>query len=157
MLMSKGIDALRAFAKSNNELLAEELSLIVTTEMTKSKVKPFRIPIRNRFRTDNVLVITKDNVTFPSVKDVVFTSISDLRKKHVAYEKKRELVKTYDLFMADKRVVESLPNILGKVFYKKKKHPVPIDWDKFESEYTEIVNSALLYQGRGTCKYLLFI
>jgi ribosome biogenesis protein UTP30 len=107
--------------------------------------------------TANVLVITKDNVTFPSVKDVVFTSISDLGKKHVAYEKKRELVKNYDLFMADKRVVESLPKILGKVFYKKKKHPIPIDWNKFESEYTEIVNSALIYQGRGTCKYLLFI
>jgi ribosome biogenesis protein UTP30 len=59
--------------------------------------------------------------------------ISKLKTKYESYEAKRQLCASYDLFIADERVLPSLPKLLGKSFFKKKKQPVPVrltgkDW-----------------------------
>lgn len=59
--------------------------------------------------------------------------VSKLKGKYESYESKRQLCNSYDLFVADERVLPSLPKLLGKTFFKKKKQPVPVkltgkDW-----------------------------
>jgi hypothetical protein len=59
--------------------------------------------------------------------------LSKLRTKYESHEKRRQLAGSYDLFMADDRVLPSLAKALGKSFFKKKKQPVPVrlagrDW-----------------------------
>ncbi|KFM23516.1 Ribosomal L1 domain-containing protein 1 [Auxenochlorella protothecoides] len=59
--------------------------------------------------------------------------LSKLRTKYESHEAKRKLCNSYDLFLADERVLGSLPKLIGKSFFKKKKQPVPVklvgkDW-----------------------------
>lgn len=53
--------------------------------------------------------------------------LSKLRTKFESHEAKRELCKLYDLFLADERILPSLPKLIGKSFFKKKKQPIPVD------------------------------
>lgn len=54
-------------------------------------------------------------------------SISNLKKQHGTFEARRQLFASYDLFLADDRIVTYLPNVLGKVFYKGgTKRPIPV-------------------------------
>jgi len=73
--------------------------------------------------------VVEDNVA--GVAKVL--GISKLRSKFESHEAKRQLCNSYDLFLADERVLPSLPKLLGKTFFKKKKQPVPVkltgkDW-----------------------------
>lgn len=52
--------------------------------------------------------------------------LSKLKTKYESYEAKRQLCNSYDLFLADERVLPSLPKLIGKSFFKKKKQPVPV-------------------------------
>lgn len=59
--------------------------------------------------------------------------ISKLKTKYESHESKRQLCSSYDLFLADDRILPSLPKLLGKSFFKKKKQPIPVrltgkDW-----------------------------
>lgn len=59
--------------------------------------------------------------------------LSKLKTKYESHEAKRQLCNSYDLFVADERVLPSLPKLIGKAFFKKKKQPVPVrltgkDW-----------------------------
>ena len=53
--------------------------------------------------------------------------ISKLRNNYKAHEQKRKLCDSYDLFLADNRVIPILPKLIGKTFFSKKKQPVPVD------------------------------
>ncbi|KAF2736779.1 ribosomal protein L1 [Polyplosphaeria fusca] len=54
-------------------------------------------------------------------------SFGKLRKKYNTFELKRQLLAEYDMFMADERIIGSLPGVLGKVFFSGKgKRPLPI-------------------------------
>ena len=53
--------------------------------------------------------------------------LSKLKTKYESYESKRQLCNSYDLFVADERVIPSLPKLLGKSFFKKKKQPIPVN------------------------------
>lgn len=53
--------------------------------------------------------------------------LSKLRTKYESHEAKRELCKLYDLFLADDRILPSLPKLIGKSFFKRKKQPIPVD------------------------------
>lgn len=50
----------------------------------------------------------------------------ELYKEYKTYDKKRQLLKSYDLFLADDGVITNLPSILGKTFYQTYKAPIPI-------------------------------
>jgi ribosome biogenesis protein UTP30 len=54
--------------------------------------------------------------------------LDKLKKKYKTYESKRQLVAEYDVFLADDRVVNELPQLLGKVFNANKtKRPIPVE------------------------------
>ncbi|KAI0490037.1 electron transfer flavoprotein alpha-subunit [Xylaria cf. heliscus] len=51
-----------------------------------------------------------------------------LKKKYTAYENQRALYAEHDIFLADTRIINRLPGLLGKTFYKsQKKRPIPIE------------------------------
>jgi ribosome biogenesis protein UTP30 len=49
----------------------------------------------------------------PSFHQVV--GLSKLRTKYESHEAKRQLCDSYDLFLADERIVPSLPKLIGGV------------------------------------------
>lgn len=53
-------------------------------------------------------------------------TLTSLRKKHATYADRRELLRRFDLFLADDRILPMLAKLLGKNFFKAKKQPVPI-------------------------------
>ncbi|KAI0534023.1 electron transfer flavoprotein alpha-subunit [Xylaria digitata] len=51
-----------------------------------------------------------------------------LKKKYAAYENQRALYAEHDIFLGDSRIINRLPGLLGKTFYKsQKKRPIPIE------------------------------
>ncbi|KAF2747888.1 ribosomal protein L1 [Sporormia fimetaria CBS 119925] len=53
--------------------------------------------------------------------------IEKLKKKYKTFEARRQLLAEYDLFLADDRIVSSLPSALGKTFNSaKNKRPIPV-------------------------------
>jgi ribosome biogenesis protein UTP30 len=53
--------------------------------------------------------------------------MTKLRKNYNTVEAKRALADAFDLFLCDRNVVESMPKILGTIFYqKKRKAPIPV-------------------------------
>ena len=59
-------------------------------------------------------------------------SVEKLEKKYHSFESKRQLRDTFDIFLADDRIITYLAKILGKTFYKTTpKRPIPVhleDW-----------------------------
>jgi ribosome biogenesis protein UTP30 len=60
----------------------------------------------------------------PCIAKVI--SYTKLKKEFKQFKDKRNLLKDYDLFLADLRIYKMLPECLGKEFYAKKKYPCPI-------------------------------
>jgi hypothetical protein len=47
--------------------------------------------------------------------------LTKLKANYFSFEQKRKLCDSYELFLADDRILPSLPKLLGKSFFKKKK------------------------------------
>ncbi|MCO5561503.1 hypothetical protein L7F22_015124 [Adiantum nelumboides] len=79
--------------------------------------------------------------------------LSKLRTDYKAFEAKRKLCGSYDLFLADKSVLPALPKLLGKNFFRKKKHPIPVDLRKkdWKKQIESACSSTFLYIKGGTC------
>ena len=109
----------------------------------KHRLKPSKIPVPHSLNTDanaTICLITTDpqravkNVvadpSFPSSLSSRITRIIGLSKllvRYKSYEQKRQLLSEHDVFLADERIVNRLPKVLGKIFYKgTAKRPIPI-------------------------------
>lgn len=53
--------------------------------------------------------------------------LDSLRKKFSSYEQRRELLRRYDIFLADDRILPMLGKALGKNFFAAKKQPIPLN------------------------------
>ena len=53
--------------------------------------------------------------------------LSKLKKDYFDFEAKRKLCGSYDIFLVDNCILGKLPKLLRKTFYKKKKHPIPVN------------------------------
>ncbi|KAI3801198.1 hypothetical protein L1987_29302 [Smallanthus sonchifolius] len=81
--------------------------------------------------------------------------LSKLKSDYRSFESKVELLNSFDVFLADRRIINMLPEILGKVFYKKKKKiPVPVDLRR-DGDWKEEIEMgfccSLLWLSKGTC------
>jgi len=56
--------------------------------------------------------------------------VSKLKKKYHPFEAKRQLMKAYEIFLADARVLPMLPSLLGKAFFQKRRLPTAVDLTK---------------------------
>lgn len=53
-------------------------------------------------------------------------TLKDLKTEFKPFEKKRQLYNDYDLFLVDDALLNSMPSVLGKVFYDKGNSKVPL-------------------------------
>eukprot|EP00947_MAST-08B_sp_MAST-8B-sp1_P002856 g2856.t1 len=82
--------------------------------------------------------------------------LEKLRKAYSQYADKRELLASFDLFLADDRILPMLSKALGKAFFSAKKQPIPIKGTKLTSSKLEKIvaaarDSTFVYLGRGDC------
>ncbi|CCJ28373.1 unnamed protein product [Pneumocystis jirovecii] len=145
--------------------------VILTTKtfiVDKKRLKPSKIVLKHPIISPDseCCLIVKDPQRF--YKDLVVSAklstrvtkvvgVSKLRKKFKSYEQRRVLRDSYDLFLADDRVIPLLPKLLGKVFYEKKRQPIPIDLatkstpEHLLKEVEKAYSSTYLHLSPGTC------
>ena len=107
------------------------------------RLKPSKITVPhsiNRSSDLRICLITADpqrdvknlvaDPTFPEHLKSRITQIIGLTKlkdRYKTFETRRQLLSEHDIFLADDRIVNRLPALLGKVFYKgTSKRPIPI-------------------------------
>ena len=143
---------------------AEAISVTVGLKQmpTKKKVNAYRIPLKHSLYADKeICLISKDPQSeyeellsrkpVEEVKQVI--SVGTLRKKFGQYSNKRDLFASYDMFLADDRVLPLLPPLLGKKFFKGKQ-PVPValkNESLFQKRIAAARDSTYLYMRGGTC------
>ncbi|KAK9843779.1 hypothetical protein WJX81_005938 [Elliptochloris bilobata] len=150
----------------------ELLHLIVALKKTPQqgrKDKPLRIPLPHSlydFDGAEVCLFVKDQKSgeghkaakkrlkagqAAGVAKVVGTS--KLRTKYESHEAKRNLCAAYDLFLADERILPSLPKLLGKAFFRKKKQPVPVDLrgGEWGAQIKRALGATSLFLTGGSC------
>ena len=141
----------------------------------KTNVKPIRLsiphPIHSNVDDIEVCFIVKQEdkarieelveETFPqylsNIKLVL--GLNDLRTKYGRFAQRRDLLKSYDLFLADDRILPMLRSALGGKFIDKKRFPIPIKLNRMnimnsESEALPIavknsIRATFMYQVRG--------
>lgn len=86
-----------------------------------------------------------------SVKEVI--SLSRLRQDFRDYSKRLELLKVYDLFLADDRILPMLSKALGKKFFVKKKLPIPVRVNRKHLARTirTVLSGTSVQVGMGPC------
>lgn len=106
-------------------------------------LKPSRIPIPHSLTTNpdlTICLITADpqravknaiaDSAFPKPLSTRINRVigfTKLKARYKTFEVKRQLLSESDLFLADDRIINRLPDVLGKIFYKgTPKRPIPI-------------------------------
>ncbi|KAK9094554.1 hypothetical protein Scep_026023 [Stephania cephalantha] len=177
--IERAVDALLKWIKSKAknqkaQLLDHDefLYLILTLKKIpqKGRVNPHKIPLPHPLHEPHThhqlcLIIddrSKSALTSDAAKKKIdadnipvskVLKLSKLKSDYKPFEAKRQLCGSYDLFLADKRVIPTLPKLLGKEFFKKKKIPVPVDLGRgnWREQVEGVCGSALVYLRTGSC------
>ncbi|CAE6464115.1 unnamed protein product [Rhizoctonia solani] len=162
-------NAKRQAEKEESELLGarEEvvwLNVAVKKAHPEKKLKPYSIPLARPIvdpRTTSICLITKDPQReykdLLEAQKVKFISrvvgVNKLKGKFKPFEARRQLMKDHGLFLVDERVVPLMPKLLGKIFFKAKKQPIPVNLQKkdVKAELERAVSSTYMHQNQGTC------
>lgn len=144
--VEKAVSALFAYLQKrdsddkSNQLFDDDAFVSLTISLKKTpetgRAKPYRVPIQHSLYEDKAICLfTKD--PHQPIRDKLdenpvdgidkIIGVSKLRKNYRQYEDKRKLLATYDLFLADERILPLLPACLGKKFFDKKKQPAPVN------------------------------
>lgn len=81
-------------------------------------------------------------------------TLTSLRKKYAQYKDRRELLKKYNLFLADDRILPMLGKSLGKNFFQEKKQPIPVKLTRAEAfpfTIQKCLSSTFMHISAGTC------
>lgn len=119
---------------------AETMTLLFSLSSVpdKRRVRPVMVPLPHPLHDEKaeVCFLCKDpqkkykelllkTHPVPGLTKVI--GMTKLRKNYNTVEAKRALADAFDLFLCDRNVVESMPKILGTIFYqKKRKAPIPV-------------------------------
>ncbi|XP_021811707.1 ribosomal L1 domain-containing protein 1-like [Prunus avium] len=134
----------------------------------KARINAYKVPLPNPLHSQlsELCLIYDDGPKSNLTKDFITKKIkaenipiskilklSKLKTDYVPFEAKRKLLYSYDMFLADRRIVPLLPKYLGKQFFKKKKIPVPVDLEhkNWKEQVDKACGSALLFLSTGTC------
>ncbi|KAL5632670.1 hypothetical protein ACGC1H_005575 [Rhizoctonia solani] len=155
--------------KEESELLGAKeeviwLNVAVKKAYPEKKLKPFSIPLARPIidpRTTSICLITKDPQReykdLLEAQNVKFISrvvgVTKLKGKFKPFEARRQLMQDHGIFLVDERVVPMMPKLLGKIFFKAKKQPVPVNLQKkdVKAELERAVSSTYMHQNQGTC------
>ena len=100
-----------------------------------------------------------EDMKLPCIAEVI--GFDRLKRDFHQFADKRNLLKDYDLFLADIRIYKMLPEMLGKEFYSKKAFPCPIKLHglssgaELEKQLNQAAGDAYYIQGNGpnySCK-----
>ncbi|KAB1215487.1 Ribosomal L1 domain-containing protein 1 [Morella rubra] len=177
--VNKAVNALLKWRNSKSETQKPQLLehdefvyLILTLKKipTQSRTNPHKIPLPHALQSPHLsqelcLIIDDrphSNLNKESAKSKIESEeipiskvlkLSKLKSDYRPFEAKRKLCDSYDMFLADKRIVPFLPGLLGKHFYKKKKIPVPVNLKhkNWKEQIENACSSALLFLRTGTC------
>jgi len=155
------------FKNNKNLALRKEdeffyLNFVFSKLPVSYSIKPVPIKIPSSLYGDNfaskVCIFVKDpksdfkdlELTFPFNCKVM--SIEKLKLKYERFNQRRDLVKSYDLFLCDSKVYLILKRLLGKPFYESKKYPVPITMDYSDKE--GLLNKILSVVDKKTIFYM---
>jgi len=132
----------------------------------KERNKPFRIPLKHSLYHRSgveICLLTADPQSqykeilakHPVENITKVIGINKLRHKYIPYKDKRTLLNTYQVFMADRRITNLLPPLLGQKFFQKKKQPIPVKLDLTDAnivkELTAARDSTYLFIKTGPC------
>lgn len=174
--LEKAVSALLKWKESQSKLQAPQLlpqDEFVYLNITLKRIPPkartnaIRIPLPHTLydQSSELCLIIDDrpgsNLTSEEAKkrlksqDVTVSKVlklSKLKTDYKAFEAKRKLMGSYDLFLVDRRIVHFLPRLLGKHFFKKKKLPVPVDLThkNWKAPIERVCSSGLFHLSTGT-------
>ncbi|XP_050373588.1 uncharacterized protein LOC126791210 [Argentina anserina] len=151
----------------------DELTYLVLTlkkAPPKNGVISFQIPLPHPLLSSSATFCliyddrpSSSTLTAPQIHKLIKThnlpiskalKLSKLKSHFNSFEAKRQLMSSHDAFLADKRIIELLPRLLGKQFYRKKRMvPVPVDLQKrnWKEQVERVLGSAMVHLGSGTC------
>jgi len=83
-------------------------------------------------------------------------SLKKLRANYKTYEQKRQLANTYDLFLCDEAGMGYMPKLLGKEFFRRKKHPLAVKLGKLPTapnaaHVSKALSGTSMTTANGTC------
>lgn len=142
------------------------LQITINTLNPVSKVKPVRINLPHALHEPgeaSVCLLVKDPQR--EYKDVLVqdrvkciarvVGVAKLKGKFKPFEARRALVQDHDMFLADQRIVPTLPNLCGKVFFDAKKHPITVNVQKkgvaLKEELEAAIRATTYLQNKGSC------
>ena len=121
----------------------------------KPSVKPIKVKLAKPFNcaenmTRVCLIVkdpeadfksTLDKLDVPCIADVI--GYDRLKREFKQYKDRRALLADFDLFLADIRIYNMLPAVLGKEFYSRKKFPAPLKLHGIDDkEMQKVLNEA---------------
>ena len=129
----------------------EPVWLVLTTKkhiVDQKRLKPGKIFLPHSLHTSPAVTIClitsdpqrpfKDTIAHPSFppelskKITRVIGISKLKARYKSFESRRLLLAEHDIFLADARIIISLPSVLGKVFYTGPKRPIPVNLEPYK-------------------------
>lgn len=158
--VEKAVDALLTHVRNGTErsLTDTDSKIMAQVGFKMVPAKPkhnIRLTLAHSMypKDPKICLITKDPQRF--FKDLVKThdlpitkvlEISKLRKRHKEFEAKRILCDSYDVFLADDRIIPIIPRWFGSYFYKKGKAPIKVDLTKknLKAEIDTAIKSFML-------------
>ncbi|KAJ0255515.1 Ribosomal protein L1p/L10e family [Hirschfeldia incana] len=92
--------------------------------------------------------IESDNIPITKI-----LKLSKLKTDYKAFEAKRKLCDSYEMFFADRRVIPLLPRLIGKKFFASKKIPAAVDLKhrNWKEQIGKACGSAMFFVRTGTC------
>ncbi|KAI8058702.1 ribosomal protein L1p/L10e family-domain-containing protein [Gilbertella persicaria] len=140
----KAVSALFKYNKSqsNNDMLGNDEENGIYIEIRTHKImnkeslkkKKVALPFTPYAETIEICYITKDEEktieeklkkeSITEIKKVV--NVKTLATTYKAYEARRKLADSYDMFLVDDRIAHLMPNLVGKKFFEKNKNPIAI-------------------------------
>ena len=158
----------KAEGTKKNLLRDEDAYVHLTFTMQSVPVRPTPRPLQMSvpapFNTEGhdtrACLIVKDpeehfrsqisSLNIPCVAEVI--GFDRLKRDFRQFQDKRQLLRDFDLFLADIRVYKMLPALLGKEFYQKKAYPCPIkvhDQKDLAATLNAATSSAYFTMGNG--------
>ncbi|EST07574.1 Ribosomal protein L1/ribosomal biogenesis protein [Kalmanozyma brasiliensis GHG001] len=141
------------------------VQLTLNTLSPTSHVKPVRINLPHALHTPGEVSVCllvkdpqreyKDLLVAQKIKCISrVVGVTKLKGKFKPFDARRALVQEHDMFLADSRIVPTLPNLCGKVFFDAKKNPLTVNLTKpsrLEEELEGAIKATTFTQNKGSC------
>nr|CAH8848854.1 unnamed protein product [Trichobilharzia regenti] len=163
-------------------LLPDSVNLVIVSKLPIPKL--IRVNLPHRSKDTSVCLIVKDNhkdnyeksteswkrrwnmdlkksqQSHTDTPSVTFLPLRELKIAYQTFAAKRRLAASFDIFLADRRIVHRLQNKLGKAFYQEVtgKFPIPTSFSNnnlVDVVKKEIHTSLFVIRGRGTTDSLI--